>query len=158
MTSTLVVRLVLGTAAGVVAAAVMNYPMLRQTDGYVPAYTAASVLARKPSGTVSFGQAATVHHVAGGLAGVLYALLTVAVGGVVTAGPRLAGESLGGHLLAAAGVVAFLVVVFNYLVLPVAGEVAPDRAVAVRRAWLRSALVFGLALSVTGPLLAVLVA
>jgi hypothetical protein len=60
------VTLAVGGVAGLAAALVMDLPMSRQSEGFTPAYIAASVLRRSPPSDVSFRDANLVHHAAGG--------------------------------------------------------------------------------------------
>ena len=134
-----------GANTGTLAAVAMNVPMAVQRDGGVPAYVAAGTVSGRDPTDVSLREAALAHHVAGALAGVLYALLS---------GPlrRTVGERAG-RALAIGGVVAFVDAFFSRLVFPIGGgEVVGDteRADRVRAAWRRSAVVFGLGLWLLG--------
>ena len=71
--------LAIGIAAGVVAALVMDWPMSRQPEGFTPAYIAAGGLTRTSPTDVRFRTAMFAHHLAGGLAGLLYARLSPSV-------------------------------------------------------------------------------
>ncbi|MFC7128306.1 hypothetical protein [Haloferax chudinovii] len=144
-------RLLVGAVVGAVAAVVMAIPMWRQDDGFTPAYVAAAVVRRTSPDEVSFGDANVVHHVAGALAGVLYAVAYLATDALA---PDLgvAGVDLPSHLVATAVVVAFIYVAFARFVLPRAGRrIYEERATAVRGQWLRSSLVFGATLLVLAP-------
>ncbi|WP_424006350.1 hypothetical protein [Haloferax denitrificans] len=144
-------RLLLGAVVGVAAAVVMAIPMWRQDDGFTPAYVAAAVVRRTTPDEVSFADANVAHHAAGGLAGVLYAVVYLATDAVA---PDLgvAGVDLPSHLVATAVVVAFIYVAFARFVLPRAGRrIYEERATAVRGQWLRSSLVFGATLLVLAP-------
>ncbi|SEL95244.1 hypothetical protein [Haloferax larsenii] len=146
-------RLLLGAFAGLAAAVVMDIPMWRQEEGYTPAYVAASVLRRASPNEVSFIDANVVHHVAGALAGVLYALVHLAVDVVVPDVP-IFGLDIFPHVVAVVVVVPSIYALFSYFVLPRAGRaIYEERATAVRGQWLRSALVFGVTLLVLGPAL-----
>jgi hypothetical protein len=150
------VTLAVGAVAGLAAAVVMDVPMSRQSEGFTPAYIAASVLRRSPPSDVSFRDANVVHHAAGALGGVLYAAvagaLVLALGS--TPAPGAVASALGPHLVGVAAVVVFIYLFFAHLVLPRAGgTIYEERATAVRGQWLRSSLVFGLALAVIAPAL-----
>jgi hypothetical protein len=143
-----------GAAAGLVAALVMDLPMVRQPDGFTPAFVAAAVVRGRTPDAVSFRDANVVHHAAGVLAGVLYAVIVLALG--VAVGPGVDPTALAGaavvHALAVAAVVGFIYVVFAHLVLPRAGgTIYEERATAVRGQWLRSSLVFGVAMALVAP-------
>jgi hypothetical protein len=147
-------HLALGGVAGLAAAVVMDVPMNRQPEGFTPAYIAASVLRRTTPDKVSFGEASLVHHVAGVLAGALHALLFLAIEFAMPVDVAVAGVPLVGHALAVVTVVAFIYGFFAHLVLPRAGgTIYEERATAVRGQWLRSSLVFGVALTLGAPLL-----
>jgi hypothetical protein len=95
-----------------------------------------------------------VHHLAGGLAGVLYGLLALGLAVVVPPVTTTLGLNLPAHLLAVVGVVIFIYGFFAHVVLPRAGGRSyEEEATAVRGQWLRSALVFGLTLALAVPLL-----
>ncbi|WP_396612088.1 hypothetical protein ACH9L7_02050 [Haloferax sp. S1W] len=149
----LVGRLVLGAFAGLAAAVMMDIPMWRQEEGYTPAYIAASVLRRVRPDEVTFLDANVVHHVAGALAGVLYALVHLTVDFAVPDAP-LFGVDVFPHIVAVLAVVPSIYALFSYFVLPRAGRgIYEERATAVRGQWLRSAFVFGVTLLVLGPAL-----
>lgn len=141
--------------AGLLAAFVMDWPMSRQPQGFVPAYIAAAVVTRKNVESVRFGEAMVVHHLAGVLTGVLYAVL---VGTLSHGVPPVSvgGLNLIAHLLAVGVVVGFIYGFFAHFVLPRAGgQSYEQQATAVRGQWLRSALVFGVAMVVLVPVLTV---
>ena len=145
----------LGVVIGLLAAVVMDWPMSRQPDGFVPAYIAAAVVTRQSVDSVRLPAAMIVHHAAGGLAGLLYALLVVGLDAGVPTIATVGGVGLPAHLLAVAVVVAFIYAFFAHLVLPRAGgRTYEEQATAVRGQWLRSALVFGVTLAVGVPLVA----
>jgi hypothetical protein len=146
--------------------------MARQSEGFTPAYVAAAVVRGRTPEATSFRDASVVHHVAGALAGVLYALVALGVGALLgLSTPVLAPGTLadGGdtgaaalalvpHAVGVVGVVAFIYAFFAHLVLPRAGGVIyEERATAVRGQWLRSSLVFGAALAVVAPVAAAVV-
>jgi len=143
-----------GVLAGLLAAAVMDWPMSRQPEGFTPAYIAAGVLTRRPHESVGFRNAMIVHHLAGGLAGALYGLLAFGLAVVVPPVTTTVGLNLPAHLLAVVAVVVFIYGFFAHVVLPRAGGRSyEEEATAVRGQWLRSALVFGLTLALAVPLL-----
>ncbi len=143
MGSTTLVR---GALSGLLAAVVMNLPMLAQRDGYVPAYVAAGATSGRDPTRVPTRDAAIAHHVAGALAGVLSVLLARPVA-------KLAGERIGGAV-AVVGVVAFVDAFFSRIVFSLrGGEIVADddRARGVRDGWRRSTLVYGLVLWLARP-------
>jgi len=143
-----------GGVAGLVAAVAMDLPMSRQPDGFAPAYVAAAALTRGDPESVSTEAALAVHHAAGVLAGVLYALALVGAGAVAPPGPSVAGVALLPHVVAVGFVVAFIYAFFAHLVLPRSGGSSYERrATAVRGQWLRSARTFGAALLLIAPAL-----
>ena len=149
------VIILLGALAGLVAAVVMDWPMSRQPDGFVPAAIAAAIVTRQSVEEVSMTQLLVIHHAAGLLAGVGYGL---AVAGLASGLPeivRIGGLDLVAHLLAVGLVVVFIYGFFAHFVLPRAGGRSyEEQATAIRGQWLRSALVFGATLAVVAPLAA----
>lgn len=146
-------RLALGAVVGLAAAVVMDIPMWRQEEGFTPAYITASVFRRTAPENVDFLDANIVHHVAGILSGVFYGAVYLVVDGVLPELP-LAGVDFVPHLASMVVVVVSVNFMFSYFVLPRAGRgIYEERATAVRGQWLRSSLVFGVALLVLGPAL-----
>ena len=144
--------LAVGIGAGVVAALVMDWPMSRQPEGFIPAYIAASVLTRSRPADVPFRTAMLTHHLAGGLAGLLYALVALGADRVAPALLPIVGVDLPAHLLGVIVVVGFIYAFFAHLVLPRAGgRPYEEQATAVRGRWLRSALVYGLTVLLVVP-------
>lgn len=144
----------LSALSGFIAAIVMAVPMVRQEEGFTPAYIAASILRRTTPDEVSEADAYAVHYGAGVLAGVLYALAYAVLAAVLP--PLVAAGSvmLLPHALATVAVVGFVYALFAHFVLPRAGKrVYEERSTAVRGQWLRSSFVFGLTLVVVSPLL-----
>lgn len=142
-----------GLGAGVLAAVVMDWPMSRQPEGFTPAYIAASVLTGQQPQEVSFSMAMIVHHLAGGLAGLLYALVVVALSRVMPTLLSVGGIDLLAHVLGVVVVVSFIYGFFAHLVFPQrGGRSYEEQATAIRGQWLRSALVFGATLLVAVPL------
>lgn len=145
--------LLVGALAGVAAAAAMAVPMSRQPDGFTPAYVAAGVVGRRSSDAVSFRDAAVVHHAAGALAGVLYALVFAVVDAAAPEVFPVGGVDVLPHSLAVTAVVLFIYAFFAHLVLPRAGgRIYEEQATAVRGQWLRSSLVFGAVMVVVIPM------
>lgn len=138
--------------AGLVAAIGMGYPMWKQSDGFAPAYVAVGLLTRRNFSDVPLQEALVLHHVAGTIAGVLYAVLALSFGGGVPAVVTVAGVPLAPHLLATLVVVAGIYGVFAKLILPRASAGRYEETdTAVRGQWLRSALAFGAAMVVLVP-------
>ena len=150
--------LAIAVIVGVIAALVMDWPMSRQPEGFTPAYIAAGVLTRTPARDVRFRTAMIAHHLAGGLAGLLYALVALGVDRVAPGSPAI-GVALGAHLIGVIAVVSFIYAFFAHLVLPRAGgRPYEEQATAVRGQWLRSALVYGATLLFLVPIVVVSVA
>jgi hypothetical protein len=145
-----------GAAAGLLAAVVMDLPMSRQSDGFTPAFVAASVIQRTSVDAVSFRAAAVVHHGAGALAGVLWALVALATAlplGVDLAAAPLRAVAVP-HVIGVVATTGFIYAFFAHVVLPRAGRgIYEERATAVRGQWLRSSLVFGAAHLLIAPAL-----
>lgn len=140
---------VFGAVGGLLGAVAMDVAMHRQPDGWTPAFVAAAVIRKSRPDRVDFRDAIVVHHVAGVLAGVLYAL--VGWSAVVISGPVSPVAVALGHLTGVLVVVAFVYTFFAHLVLPRGAAGAyEERATAVRGQWLRSTLVFGAILLVGG--------
>jgi len=142
-----------GVVAGLAGAVAMDVPMNRQPEGWTPAFVAASVVRRRSPEEVPFRDATVVHHTAGVLAGVLYALavapLALALG--VTR-PAVAVAPVAVHAVGVAVVTAFVYVVFAFVVFPRRTPDVPEgRMTAIRGQWLRSTVVFGAALAVVAP-------
>jgi hypothetical protein len=147
--STLFAWVTLGAVGGLLGAVAMDAAMHRQPDGWTPAFVAAAVLRRTRPDRVEFRDALVVHHLAGVLAGVLYALVGWVV--VVAAGSTGVVAVALGHLTGVVVVVGFVYAFFAHVVLPRrARGVYEERATAVRGQWLRSSLVFGAVLLVGG--------
>ncbi|MFD1598242.1 hypothetical protein [Halobellus rarus] len=141
-------------ACGLLGAVVMDFPMSKQEDGFAPAYVAAALLRRTPPGEVPFREAVVVHHATGAIAGGLYAVVFLLSAAVLPAGAVVGGVEAIPHVVAAAAVAAFVYGFFAHVVLPRAGRgIYEERATAVRGQWLRSAVVFGVAIGVTVPVL-----
>jgi len=144
--------LAIAVIVGVIAALVMDWPMSRQPEGFTPAYIAAGVLTRTPAESVRFRTAMIAHHLAGGLAGVLYALVALGVDRVSPGLSPAVGVALHAHLIGVVVVVAFIYAFFAFLVLPRAGgRPYEEQATAVRGQWLRSALVYGVTVLILVP-------
>jgi hypothetical protein len=137
---------------GVLAAVVMDFPMARQTEGFTPAYIAASVLTRSQPDTVEFAAAFAVHHAAGAAAGILYAVVYLATVGPLPGGPAVGGVAAVPHALGTLVVAGFIYAFFAYLVLPRRGQrIYEERSTAVRGQWLRSVVVFGVTVALAVP-------
>lgn len=143
--------------AGLLATAVMNFPMHRVREGTAPPFVAAGLLTDQPVSDVSSGTAMSVHYGAGMLAGGLFAAFNVVLGDLLPADPFLPGTqlSLAPYVGAGALLLAFLYVVFAFLVLPRATDWDAGKRRRVRNAWATSVTVYALALLVLVPLLTV---
>lgn len=143
--------LIAGVRAGVGAAIVMDLPMAAQSEGFTPARIAASVLRGTDPSEVPRRDAHLAHHGAGALAGVLFALAYAFLDAGLESDSAINGLSVPAYLLAVAFVVAFIYAFFAHVVLIRFGADARERASAVRRAWLVSAVVYGLAFAALVP-------
>jgi len=142
-----------GALAGLLAAVVMDWPMSRQPDGFVPAAIATGILTRQSADDVSMPQLLVVHHAAGLLAGGLYGISLLGVTASLPAVVLVGGLDLLAHLLAVGVVTGFIYGFFAHLVLPRAGGRSYEQqATAIRGQWLRSSLVFGATLLIVVPL------
>ena len=149
------VVIAVGALAGLVAAVVMDWPMSRQPDGFIPAAIAAAVVSRQSLEAVSMPELMIVHHFAGLLAGVLYGLLVVGFSARLPELLAVGGLDIVAHLLAVSLVGGFIYSFFAHFVLPRAGGRSyEEQATAIRGQWLRSSLVFGATLAVSVPLVA----
>lgn len=143
-----------GALAGLLAAIVMDWPMSRQPDGFIPAAIAAGILTRQSVDDVSMPELLAVHHVAGLLAGGLYGLFVLGATANLPAVVSVGGVDLLAHLLAVGVVTGFIYGFFAHFVLPRATDRSyEEQSTAIRGQWLRSSLVFGATLLITVPLL-----
>ncbi len=146
--------LAVGAVTGLVAALLMDWPMSRQPDGFVPASIATAIVTRQSVDAVRLPETMVLHHLAGVLTGLIYAVLVVVIGAVVPPVVPAVGLNLLAHLFGVLVVVGFIYTFFAHFVLPRAGgQTYEERATAVRGQWLRSALVFGATMLVGVPLL-----
>jgi len=133
-----------GAAVGLLGAVVMDVPMAALPEGFTPAFVAAGKLTGTDPDAVPDRTAYAVHHAAGVLAGVPFGL-------GVAVGEPLVGATWPAGLLAAFGVLCFLLGFFLLVVLPrTAFDAGRERAVA--RAWVLSAFVYAVTLTFVGPL------
>jgi len=137
--------------SGLLAAFAMDVPMSRLPTGWTPPTVATSLLQGTVPTKVSRTDATLVHHAVGPFAAALYAVVGVGLASALPPGARIAGLELVAHLLAAGAVTLFVYGCFAWVVLPRYGGAARDRLAAVRRDWLVSTAVFGLALAVFVP-------
>lgn len=157
--ASLPVRLAVGAVAGLLATAVMTVPMKRLPEGTTPTFVAAGALTGEALTEVSERLAAIVHYVVGTLAGVLFAFVAVAFENVIPTSVTIPRVEIGAiaHLLAGLLIFGFLAAVFGYLVLPVFGGEAAERADRVRNDWTVAAAVYTVAVMVFVPVLMLLV-
>ncbi|WP_410766953.1 hypothetical protein [Haloferax sp. DFSO60] len=149
--ATFTMKVVLGALVGVAAAVVMDIPMWRQDEGFTPAYIAASVFRRARPDEVSFIDANVVHHLAGAMAGILYAFVFLLSDWVLPELPLFGTDALP-HIISSLFVMVWIYLLFAHLVLPRAGRsIYEERATAVRGQWLRSSLVFGVTMFLLAP-------
>lgn len=154
------VRFSVAVVVGFAATAITTIAMDGLPEGDVPPYVAASALFGLAPGQVSKRQADAAHYGAGMLAGVLFEVVVVGVEAIRNATVRVAVVVANvltlSDLLSALVVVAVLYVVFAYLVFPRYGDhlyASEETRLLVRRDWLISATVYGLALLVVTPVL-----
>lgn len=148
-------RLAIGTVAGLLAAVVTNVPMQRLPEGTTPPFVVAGALAGEPLDEVDPRLASASHYLGGSLGGALFALVAVGLEAVLPFTAVIAGVGLRlvPHVLAALVTVAVAVAGFAYVVLPLWGGEATERAPRVRSSWVLSVTVYTLALSLFVPLL-----
>lgn len=154
----LTVRLVVGLAAGLLAAVVANVPMGRLREGQTPPFVAARALTGDPLPEVSAGLATGLHYATGALGGLLFALVGFGLERVLPTAPALPGVVLPVYpSVAALGLVALsgFGLVASVL-LPRFGGSARDRAARVRRDWAVVVAVYAVALGVAVPALLLL--
>jgi DNA-binding transcriptional LysR family regulator len=153
-----------GAFAGLLATVLMNLPMQRLPEGSTPPFVAAGALTGEDLSEVSEGLASLVHYAAGTLAGVGFVLfaegietLVLRQGGAPGFDLVLAGTGilLVPHLIAAGATFSVLFVFFGYVVLPLFGKEARNRARKVRNDWAISATVYTVALTVVLPVLTI---
>lgn len=140
--------------SGLLAAIVMDVPMVRQEEGFTPAYIAASVFRRSSPDDVSEADAYVVHHGAGVFGGVLYAVAYLLLAATLPPVVSMGVVSVLPHVLASVAVAVFVYAFFAHVLLPRSGaRVYEERSTAVRGQWLRSSFVFGLTIAVSLPVL-----
>jgi hypothetical protein len=153
-----------GAFAGLLATILMNVPMQRLPEGSTPPFVAAGALTGEELSEVSEGLASLVHYAAGTLGGVGFVLAAEGIERVVTArggAPGFdlvlsgTGIRLVPHFIAAAITFSVLFLLFSYVVLPLFGKGAGDRAPQVRNDWAISAAVYTAALTIVLPVLTV---
>jgi len=144
----------LGALSGLIAAIVMDWPMSRQPDGFMPAAIATGILSRQSLEEVSMTQLLVVHHLTGLLAGGLYGLFVIGATANLPEIVVVGGLNPLAHLLAVGVVTGFIYGFFAHFVLPRAGGRSYEQqSTAIRGQWLRSSLVFGATMLVIVPLL-----
>ncbi|PSP99443.1 hypothetical protein BRC89_04670 [Halobacteriales archaeon QS_4_70_19] len=157
----------IGAFAGLLATALMNLPMQRLPEGSTPPFVAAGALTGDELTEVSEGLASLVHYAAGTLAGIGFVLVAEGVERVGAARGGIPGGDivLGGtgirlvpHFVAAMATFSVLFLFFGYVVLPLFGKEARDRARHVRNDWAISAAVYTAAVTLLLPVLTVAIA
>lgn len=133
-----VTTLVVCAAAGLAGALVMDVPMALMSEGFTPAYIAASKLQRRPVEEVSVIAAQAVHHATGVVGGLG---LGVAV---LVLEPRLG--TWGAVVIPATVLTVFVMNFFGFVVLPTAGF-GDDRRETTFLQWAFSAVVYGAVLA-----------
>jgi hypothetical protein len=151
----LTVALGIGAFAGLLATVLMNLPMRRLVEGSTPPFVAASALTGEPLTEVSEGLASLVHYAAGTLAGAGFILAAETIESLLLVRYVLAGTGLPlvPHLAAGGITFSVLFLFFGYVVLPLFGGEAADRAARVRNDWAISAAVYTAAVLVLIPVL-----
>ncbi|MGZ0746505.1 MULTISPECIES: hypothetical protein [unclassified Haloparvum] len=143
---------VVGVAAGLVGGVVMDLLLTQQEDGFAPARVGVAVLTGRSPVEVPFRDAVVAHHVASGLVGGLYSVLSFAFAALVPTEWLVGGVRTIPHALAVLIVVGFVYFLFTAVVLPrVDDSVYEDRATAIHGQWLRAAALFGAVLLVGVP-------
>ncbi|WP_440988854.1 hypothetical protein [Haloarchaeobius baliensis] len=133
-----VTTLVVCAAAGLAGALVMDVPMALLSEGFTPAWVAASKLQRKPVDEVSALAAQLVHHATGLVGGLGLGVAVVALE------PRLG--TWAAVVLPATVFTVFIMNFFGFVVLPTAGF-DDDRRETTLLQWLFSAVVYGVTLT-----------
>lgn len=148
-------RVAIGAVAGLLAAVVTNVPMQRLPDGSTPPFVVAGALTGDSLDAVDPRLASGSHYLGGSLGGASFTLVAVGFEAVlpITAVMTGVGLRLVPHVLAALVTFAVAVAGFAYVVLPLWGKEATDRASQVRAAWVASMAVYTVALSLFVPLL-----
>lgn len=148
-----------GVLVGLGGGVVMDVLLAQQEDGFAPARVAAGVLTGRSPAEVPFRDAVVVHHVASGIVGGLYSVLSFALAAVVPFGWMLWRVQVVPHALAVGTVVGFIYFFFTSVVLPrVDDGVYEERATAIHGQWLRAAALFGAVVLVGVPALVTLFA
>lgn len=136
--------LLFGVLVGLGAGVVMDVLLAQQEDGFAPARVAVGVLTRRSPAEVPFRDAVAAHHVASGLVGGLYSVLSFAFAAFVPFGWTLGRVRVVPHVLAVLVVVGSAYLVFTGVVLPrVDDSVYEERATAIHGQCLRAAALFG---------------
>lgn len=146
------VRLAAAAAAGVLASLAMAIAMRMQPGGTVPPFAVAAALSGRSSSEVSRSMAATVHILAGALAGAAFEGLLIGYERVrepigITVEVVIANLITLSEVLAVATVVGALYVLFSRGVLPRSeGERERLETSGIRRTWALSLAVYAVAL------------
>lgn len=136
--------LVVGVVTGLVGGVMMDLLMTQQEDGFAPAHVAVAVLTRRSPAEIPFRDAIFAHHLASGVVGGLYSVLSFAFAALIPAGWLIGGVPTIPHALAVLVVVGFIYFLFTAIVLPRVNEgVYEERATAIHGQWLRAAALFG---------------
>jgi len=144
--------IVVGVVTGFVGGVVMDLLLTQQEDGFAPARVAVAVLTGRTPVEVPFRDAVVAHHVASGLVGALYGVLSFVFAALIPTGWLVGGVRAVPHALAVLIVVGFIYFLFTSVVLPrVDDGVYEDRATAIHGQWLRAAALFGAVMLVGVP-------
>ncbi|MFB6234481.1 MAG: hypothetical protein ABEH81_02660 [Halopenitus sp.] len=144
--------LVVGVVTGLAGGVVMDLLLTQQEDGFAPARVAVAVLTGRSPVEVPFRDAVVAHHVASGIVGGAYGVLSFAFSALVPTGLLVGGVQAVPHALAVLAVVGVIYFFFTAVVLPrVDDGVYEERATAIHGQWLRAAALFGAVLLVGVP-------
>lgn len=148
-------RLLLAVLAGVLATVIMNVPIQRQSEGTAPTFVVAAALTGRNLTEVSPRAASVVHYVLGVLAALAHTLAAVGLEQALPTAAYLDSVRLylAPHLVAGLLLLGVVFGGFAYVVLPLAGGPARDRAATVRTQWLVSSAVYVAALLAAIPAL-----
>lgn len=151
-TVSLPTALAVGLLAGLAATLVMDVPMRRLlNEGMTPPFVAAGAVTGRDTADAPRRVAMAIHYGSGLGAGVIYVTLVAVVSSLVSAGPSVASVPVLALVVAAVVQLPVMVAFFSYFVLPTFGTVARQRVAPIRRAWLRAAVVYVLAVAVFVP-------
>lgn len=153
-------RLLVAVLAGLLATVVMNLPIQSQSEGTAPTFVVAAALTRTDLTEVSPRTASATHYLLGVLAALAHALSAIGLERALPTAAYLPSVRLyvAPHLVAGLLLLGVVFGGFAYLVLPLVGGPARDRAATIRTQWLVSSAVYVGALLLAVPAVTALVA